>query len=366
MLLLALFAAFAFGQENISEDEEDLPSPYAQMGFPVTFDDEIFTEQDVARSLGTPLDEIPELTLMRQLAILLNRKLSARIAADLKIDVTDREVDGMVRQQIEDRQGEAKFYEWLAQQGTTLGRFVEERRQLILDQKLAMLFATGITPDQLNLLPARIRPTPREISIAWRHDTARSSGGVRVRRLELLLDVDRKTRNKLAAQQALTGKSKEWVQEQIELAVKTQVESVTSGLKTTSFEEVAAKRGVDVEKQGAQWLDITGDGEAEKFLTSAKAKTASKPIALPQGGYRLIYLIERERPGERRATDPEVAKVYEARIRSARASKWEAVMRIRALDRAAVRPARVRDDLREQHMATLRGAEEDLRRLGLK
>jgi hypothetical protein len=307
---------------------------------------------------------MPAVTLVRQRDILLNRKLSQRIAADLEIQVADREVEGAVRLAVETRQGEAKFYEYLAQQGITLERWKIEKAQEILERKLQYLFQTGISPDQRGLLPARITPTPREVLIAFEHDPARRAVGGRVRRLEFKVDVDQETRNKLVMQQLTGGKDKEWVSAQIEQEVESKLNAVVAELKTVPFEEVAKSRGAPVAKQHDEWIPVAGDGPAEQFLKSAK-EGSWKRFALPEGGYLFVFLVKRENPGDRSTADAEVAEEYGSRIQTLRASKWEAVMRIRALDKATVRPERVRQELRRYWLAILRDADQGLRALGL-
>jgi hypothetical protein len=348
-----------------AEEERPKPSPYSDLGFPVTFDDAILTANDVARFLDLPLDAIDPKTLETQRNMLIYRKLGERIAAQLAIGVDDREVDEQIRRETNLHGGDAKFFEWLAQQGTTLERYKLETRQRILEEKLRFLFVNGVTHDSTQLLPWRVRPTPREIEIAFRNDPARASGAVRVRRLEFVVDADRDFRGKVAAQQAL-GKSEEWVKEQLASHIKPKADAAVAALKARAFPDVAREHGADVDAMQKQWLVIAGTSEAERFLAEAKGGTTSAPIALPGGAVLFVHLLEREDPTDRKANDPGVAEEYDRRIRLLRASKWQTILRLRALDGATMEPERVREEVRNLLLAALRESEEGLRVLGLR
>jgi len=352
LLLLAVLAR--------AGEEQD---PWAAHGFPVTFNDEIITPGDVARSVGQPLEQMPVLTVLRQRDTLLNRKVAERVAALLGVVVDEQEVNQYLRREIEEQQGEAKFYESLAQRGVTLERYKQDLWQRVLDSKLQFLFQTGISPDQKSLLPARIRPTPRETQIAFDRDPRRQDQTVRVRRLELKIMPDSQTLKKIAAQRVVLELSPEQVKERLQAALKEPVEQVRKELATEPFEEVAKRRGVDVDAQKVEWIKATGTAEEQEFLEQGEAGTF-REIPL-EGEVRFLYVVERQRPGDRQLTDPAVVEEYEKRIRLLRAAKWEAILRIRALEESTVRPERVRDELREGYLSSLKEAEQGLRALGL-
>ena len=363
VLLVLLGIAAAAPEQDAPE-----PSPYAAMGFPVTFNDEIITANDVARFLDMKLEEIDPNTLRRNRDLLLFRKINERIAADLSIQVGDREVDMQMKREIDIHGGEAKFYEWLAQQGMTLERFKLERRQQIIDQLLRILFQSGVSADRTQLLPWRVGPTPKEIETAFRNDTARQGGALRVRCLRFTVDADPKKRSSLAARQALKGMPEEEVAAAIEADVRPRLEAALAALKERPFEAVAREHGVtdaEVEAMTKAWVTLGGTGEAEKFLATAAAGAWSPPIRQLNGAYEIVFLVERDNPADRKATDPAVAEEYARRVRTLRATKWEACLRLRALDDSMVEPPRVRDELRNQILASLREAEAALKALGL-
>jgi len=361
---ILLLPTVAFPQESTPE-----PSPYAAMGFPVTFNDEIITAHDVARLLGDlPLEEIDPRTLMRARDQMLFRKISERIAADLSIEVRPQAVEDLIRREIDGRGGDAKFYEYLAQQGTTLERYRIEKRQWILDQLLRFLLTNGISYDRTQLLPWRVNPTPKEIETAIRNDPERRGHGARVRRLTLTVDATQETRSALAVKQMRKkGMTPEEVAAELEAAIRPRVEACLEALKHRAFADVASEYGTEnIELMAQEWVPLGNSTDAEKFLATAEPGTWSKPLPKPGGAYEIVYLIEREEAGERKASDPAVSEEYSRRIRTLRATKWEWFLRLRALNESTVEPQRVRDDLRKLILDSLREAEQALNALGLK
>ena len=345
------------------------PAPaHDALGFPITFNDEIITESDVRRSLGLPDAEVPPITLRNERNRLLQRKLAERVGADLGIKVEDFEVAEAFRRTVDIEGGEAKFYDVLAQQGRTLERWRLDVRQQILEDKLRYMFQTGISVDQRTPLPWRIRPTPREIRIAYDRDPSRLEAGLRVRRLEVVVDLDQRERVQLAMNSG-GSLTQEQLAEQVEEILKPRVAQVVAELKQRPFPEVAKERGVDVDAERAKWYEIPRSetpNPAERFLQQAKKETFSAPLRQPGGGYRILYLIDRQDPGRKPPTDPQVAEDYDARIRALRAQKWEALLRLKALDESLVRPERVREELRVDLVGSLKDADDRLRALGLR
>lgn len=360
--LLGVLAAIAVAQEQPGE-----PSPYAAMGFPVMFNDQIITANDVARFLDTPLDQIDPRTLMLNRNLLIFRKINERIAANLSIEIREEAVVEQIRREIDAHGGDAKFYEWLAQQGLTLERYRIEKRQWLVEQLLAFMLRNGFSYDRTQLLPWRVGPTPKEIEIAIKTDPDRREGVLRVKRMSFTVDATPEARAMLALKQARGAISAEDVAAEIEKAARPRVEAALEALKQRPFADVAREYGApNVEVMAQEWMPVSGNGEAAKFLAKGKVGTSSKPIRQPGGAYEILYLVERENPGERKATDPEVAEEYNRRIRSLRETKWESYLRLKALDESLVEPPRVRDELRSLILGSLREAETGLRTLGLR
>jgi hypothetical protein len=348
------------------EEEAPEPSPYAAMGFPVTFNDEIITANDVARFIEMKLEEVDPGTLRRSRDILLFRKINERIAADLSITVDDRQVDEAMKREIDARGGDAKFYEFLAQQGMTLERFRIELRQKYIDSLLGFLLQNGFSHDRTQLLPWRVAPTPKEVETAFRNDPVQRGGVVRVRCLRFAVDADRETRNRLSAQQALGRMTAEQVAAAIEEAVKPRVEAALAALKQREFADVAREHGgKDVEAMAKEWVAVDSTNEAGRFLAAAEAGTWSAPQRQPSGAYEIVFLVERDNPADRKPGDPAVAEEYGRRIRSLRTTKCQALLRLRALDESTIKPLRVREELRGQILDALREAEAALTAFGL-
>ncbi|HEX5138939.1 MAG TPA: hypothetical protein VFY93_18355 [Planctomycetota bacterium] len=352
-----------------AQDKSPEPSPYAVLGFPVTFNEEIITANDVARFLGdVPLDQIDPTTLRRTRDIMMLRKISERIAADLQIEIGDAELAEYIRRQIDLHQGEAKFYEWLAQQGTTLERYKIEQRQEIIQALLRILFQRGVSYDARQILPWRVGPTPREVEIAFQHDPEQRGGASRARRMWFRVSVDQKVRAALSVKQFQGELSAEELAAALEKDVLPRVEAVVAALKAgRPFADVARENGAkDVEAMAAEWVTLTGATDTEKFLATAKPGEWSEPRRMPTGEYEIVLLVERTDPSERKVTDPAVAEEYGNRIRSLRATKWENFLRLRALNDSTVEPPRVREELRKVILDSLREAEDSLNALGLK
>lgn len=365
VLTFLVLAPAAFPQDAAAPE----PSPYAAMGFPVTFNEEIITANDVARFLGDlPLEDLDPTTLRRNRDLLILRKINQRIAADLSLEVGEAELAEVIRRQIEVHQGEAKFYEWLAQQGLTLERFRNEQRQMITDQILKVMFHNGVSHDHRQLLPWRVGPTPREVEIAFKNDPEQRSGSLRARRLKFKVAVDPKTSQALSVKQYNEDLTDEQLAAEIEKDVRPRVDAAVAALEGgRPFADVARDHGVkDVEAMAREWLTLAGATEAEKFLAAAEPGAWSKPFRLPTGEYEIVLLVERSDPGGRKVTDPAVAEDYARRIRTLRATKWENFLRLRALNASTVEPPRVREEVRKVILASLKEAEDALKAMGLK
>ena len=367
LYLLAFMATLAPAQED-----ENAPAPvpaHDELGFPITFNDEIITESDVERSLSQKRADVPAITFKNQRDALLKRQIAEEIARRLQIEVPPQEVDLEIKRRIDMAGGEAKLYDSLAQQGNTLSRYRADLRRQILESKLRFMFERGIAPNHQNLLFWRIRPTPRETEIAWRNDPQRRRTGTRVKRLVMVVDLDTKTRKRLSVQMALKGKSQEWLREEVEKVLGPALKKVKAELaQGRPFEEVARERGGDVDAQLLEWKDLPAQlstEPGERFLQQAKTGAVSEPLLRTAGGYRILKLVDRERPDERPPSDPEVARAYDERIRFLRAYKWQAKLQIETLDAATVTPERVREGMRKDILQGLREAVQRLAELGL-
>jgi len=362
--VLALAAlALGLGRLGAARAEEDR---HDVAGFPITFNEEIITRNDVLREIGGDEKMLGDAKVLADLRDgLLRRKLAEQVAADLGVQVTDEEVDRIVRAQIEYHGGEAKFFEWLYQRGDTLARFRNGIMQQVLAKKLDRLFAIGFTPGQSTLLPWRVRPTPREIGLAFKNDPARRRARIEVERIDLTVGLTRDERVKLAMRRMDGLSQKEFNKEAGEI-LGPRVEKAMALVRDGDVSAAAELPGTEVEKA---WVEIEKGESARpdvEFLRTGEVGAWSKPFPQPDGAsVRLLRVLERKLPITGDVPTVEASREYEIRIRELRGRKWRAVARLRALDKSTVRPERVRIGLRKQLVAELRAAEKTLRAFGI-
>lgn len=364
LLILVLLAGLAPAQDQPEETGSARAEPrHDALGFPITFNDEILTKNDVLRALGADISVLGSRNVLRtERDRVLRMKLAEQVGADLGISVTDQDVDLVMRRQIDEAGGEAKFYERLGQRGQTLAGHEAEIAQRVLDEKLRLLFQNGIF--QRTLLPARIRPTPEEILIAHRNDPARRSAKVRVHRARYDVGLTKQERGRIAMlrmddvpENEIQARKAKLLQPRLDAVLKALKER-KDGAPLPDVSGVAMEKG---------WVEVPikpSERPEERFLQQGKPGQPSEPFRRPDG-YTVVVVIEREAPDARPATDPEVAARYDRAIRELRSRKWKAIMNLRALDKATVRPEIVRQELRTDIVAELREAEEALRTLGL-
>jgi hypothetical protein len=363
--ILVLLAGLAPAQDQPAETPRAPAAPqHDPLGFPITFNDEILTRNDVLRALGADITVLGNRNVLRtERDRVLRGKLAKQVAADLGMTVTNEEMDLVLRRQIDEAGGEAKFYERLSQQGQTLAGYEAEIAQRLLEEKLKYLFRNGIF--QRQLLPARIRPTPEEIRIAYENDPARRSSKVRVHRAAYDIGLTRQERGRIALLRMDGEVPEKEIEERKAKLLQPRLDAVVRALKERKDgAPLGEMEGVSAEDG---WVEVStepSERPEERFLQSGKTGKPSEPFARPDG-YTIIEVIEREAPDARPANDPEVAARYEQAIRVMRSRKWEAIMNLRALDQATVRPEIVRQELRTDIVAELRQAEEALRLLGL-
>lgn len=359
VLALLLLAALAVPQER----------KHDELGFPITFNDERITRNDVVRSIVAPGAQTTPGNIQARRDQILMEKLTQRIAELWAIKVHPLELDAIIRRQIETRGGEAAFYDHLRQNGLTLAQFEEQTRLKILWGNINFLLVHGITPPPTRkVLPWAVKPTPEEIRIAFRNDKRRArKRGRRVKRIVLTLELSNKEKVAiLLKHQDDVGKATELVaQKTKELA--DEVVAKLKGGKT--FLDVAQEHGGDgIEGQLKEWHKIPDKESRDpvvRFCQTAKEKTYSAPI-LQQGPlYLVVYLAERQDEKERGLDDAAVQVDYFNRIQTLRRERALALMRLRALDKSLLRPDFVRKGFREIIVSDLRAAVEELRELGL-
>ncbi|MFQ5844510.1 MAG: hypothetical protein ACE5JG_05915, partial [Planctomycetota bacterium] len=227
---------------------------------------------------------------------------------------------------------------------------------------------------QRKLLPFHLNPLPREVRIAYEHDREQWRGKVRVRYLELRVELSRKERADIARRSFDQPDPGAWQKQEHDRIVQERLRGLLAEREGgKSFAAAAAERGADVERQRERWTELAQedpDSAVDRFLHRGEAGRRSEPVPTA-GGYRILHLLEREEGRIRGLDDPEVWRHYAGsprrlgvirRLRSRKALAW---MLLDALDRTSLQPARVRDAIRQDLVADLEGAERKLRELGL-
>ncbi len=362
LVVVPLLSAVVLAQEPAAPANDEL-------GFPITFNESILTRGDVLRGLPPAETLASPAEVKKQRDRLLMERLTETLGRRQGIVIEERDVKDEVERQMTRLGGEAKFYEYLSETGQTLEGFRENIRLQILQAHIAYMLAQGYTPGGRKMLEWNPVPTPREIATACRNDPERQSGKVRLRVHEMVLDVDLAERRQLLAQLVLGSKPKEWLQEQIAAKLAPKLVEVQTALDGGEpFAAVAARLGAPVAGENPRWLDMP-QGEphddVDRFLQQAAAGARSEPIAMPLGGFRLLFVAQLERPGELPPNDPGVVAGYRERIQELRRRKAEALLRLKTLDESTVRPERVAQEFRATLLAGLREAETALRVLGV-
>ena len=95
-----------------SQAQEAVKPKHDKLGFPITFNTERITRNDVLRSMGSPADP-DDGSLAAARDKLLMDKITQHMASIWGIRVLDEDVDREMRREIKHRGGEAKFHQFL-------------------------------------------------------------------------------------------------------------------------------------------------------------------------------------------------------------------------------------------------------------
>ena len=355
-LVLLVLALTSFAQER----------KYDELGFPITFNNDRVTRNDVVRSVGGAGTTVAPGTIQNERDRLLMTKLTERIGQLWGIEVLQIELDGQIRRQVERLGGEAKFYDWLRQRGETLAQYEERSRLGMLNMNIEYLIRNGVTPPPgRRLLPWNVKPTPEELRIAFRFDAQRRSRrqGTRVRRLLLHLELEGKRKS-----QIVIRNPQGW-RKTIAAETKALAQEVHGQLKAgEDIFEVAKQLGIEkAEEQAEAWIKLPRKvrDPVGKFCKEGEPKTFCEPIEQPGPAYLIVYLFERQEQKDRGLGDAGVQDDYVEKIISLRRTRVLATMRLRALEKSLVRPRFVKERFRQILLAELQAAVEGLRELGL-
>ena len=353
---LILFALLAGAQDD----------DYDEFGFPITFDADVITLNDVLRSAGVDNKESLGSVRNERDKFLMERLLE-KIAELYGLEITVREIDDWIARDIARFDSEAEYYDSLLQNGLTLELKKDEIRRQLLQFYLGQLFRNGFVGRGEKLLPWDPQATPREIKVAFDADPARQNQGITVQWQDLVIDISKKERGTINLKRALDPDiTQEQVDEEIRKKVEPLVAKVNELLKEgKSLEVIAAQLKLEFTTKADRFPQELSDQPAIKFLQTAEPDTTSEPIALPRSRWVVMKVLQVARPGDSNLTNPKVVNEYRQRIGMLKQRKAEFTLRLRALDMADVRPERVRTELRDLILTSLKQVRRELRKLGL-
>jgi hypothetical protein len=160
--------------------------------------------------------------------------------------------------------------------------------------------------------------------------------------------------------------TQEAIDEEIRKQVEPLVEKVKARLKEgKSLEAIAAELDLEFTTKTRPLPKEPSDQPAIRFLQAAEPGATSEPLALPRSRWVVLHVVQVSRPGDLTLDDPKVVNAYRQRIGELKQRKAEYTLRLRALDETDLRPERVRTELRELILTTLKQARRQLRQLGL-
>ncbi|MGQ0612724.1 MAG: hypothetical protein ACT4PV_03105 [Planctomycetaceae bacterium] len=370
---LLLAAAIAPAQEEPPASPRPESPAHDALGFPVTMNGRILTQSDVFRILGASAASLPAAGELRDQQLrnardlVLRRQLVERIGEVFAIKISPKEVSDILGRQTEARGGEAKFYEWMSQQGFTLAAYQEQLRFSLLEGRINELLARGRARDG-KVLAYDTGWRPRELERAFALSSPRTEGSVKVRALDFTVDLTREERMAVVRESMAEEKGPGWSEEEIGRRVAVRLAEVQAALGGgKAFLEIAQERGADL-AQADRWVALPPEPSPDPllaFLQQAAAGARSAPIPIPGGGFRLALLLERKVENPPSLQDSALMIDLAEKIRRARRDKAYALMLLNALDRSFVRPDRVREDLRRSILADLDQARQALAALGL-
>ncbi|MEM8884523.1 MAG: hypothetical protein AAGD14_10665 [Planctomycetota bacterium] len=362
VLTLLLFASVLVAQDSaVEEDEQD------EFGFPIIFDTDIITKDDLLRSRG--LERIEQLGNIRSARdIFLRNRLQEKLVEIYDLAVTDREVDDWINLEFAKFESEADFYEDLLQRGLTL----EEKRLTIKrgiqNARLQSLLVNGYVGGRAGnrLLPWDPVPTPREVRIAFDRTKPTQAVGRVSKWREMVVTLPDDERKSIVRKKLFGDKDDDWLNAELAKALKPRMDKATALLKEgKSFDEVALAVDSVVEVVEQEIPKAPSRSLRLAFVQSAEKGARSDPIDIGQGRFLFMELVETRELDAITLNDPEIVQQYFIQIQQLKSEKARLTLLLRALDRSIVRPARVQTKMREGLRRELGQVHGQLRRLGL-
>ena len=184
---------------------------------------------------------------------------------------------------------------------------------------------------------------------------------------ELVIDISQEERGKINLKRVMDP---DVTQEQVEKEIREQVEPLVAKVREElkagkSLEVIAVEMKLSFQKRDDRLPDEPSKVEAVRFLQKAEPGAVSEPLALPRAQWAVLKVLQIARPGDASLNDPNVVNAYRGRIGQLKQRWAEYTLRLRALDESDVRPERVRTELRELILTTLKQVRRELRSLGL-
>jgi len=359
LLFVALLSAVSLAQST-SDD-------YDEFGFPITFDAQIVTRNVVIRSFGVESESALGGPLKNSRDIYLMQKLLEKVGELYGIEISQREVKDIEARQIAAFKSEADYYDDLLQNGLTPTTNQQKIRNDLLQAHLGQLFRFGFLARGQRLLPWDPAATPREILIAYKNDPQRLNAGSLVKWRELLIDIPAAERKKAQAARIVNPNLTDaHVEAQIRAKVEPLAIKAGEMLKAgKSLAEIAAELNLKVREAAREVTSQASKEPATLFLQKAKAGERSDLLELKRSRWLILEVDVVHRPGDVSLSDPKLVMRYKQMVGELKQAKAEYLLRLRALDKTDIRPARVKRDLRTLCLDRLHHAQRKLRELGL-
>jgi hypothetical protein len=358
---LLLAVSLAGAQENRApRDDHD------KYGFPITFDAEVITLNDLVRDSGVEsVEELGNIANVRNQMLM--DKLTEKVGELYGLKIEERDVSDFVEKQIAGFPSEAEFYDSLAQKGQTLELYRQEVKRQVLAFRLNSLIQQGFIPQGRRLLPWDPTPSPREVRIAFENDPLRRDAGSLVQWREVVVSLTKAERKKVFAKRMTNPDlTDEDLQKEQDAILEPRLAAARKDLEAKkSLEEIAASVQAEVLTKADEIDGAPTKSPRITFLQKAKKGDRSGLLPLGKARYAVLEIVEVKRPEHQTLNNPLVVRAYRERVSQLKQAKANFTLRLRALEKSLIRPERVRRQLRDFLLTSLRQVHRELRVLGL-
>ncbi|MHC4847744.1 MAG: hypothetical protein ACYTEG_04740 [Planctomycetota bacterium] len=349
-----------------AQDYKPRGDDHDKYGFPITLDAEVITLNDLVRDSN--VDSIQELgNIGSARDQMLMDKLTEKVGELYGLEVEERAVSDVIERQIAAYPSEAEFYDSLAQKGQTLELYRQDIKRQVLAYRLDSLIKGGFLQQGQRLLPWDPNPSPREVKIAFDNDPARVAAGSLVKWREIAVSLTAKERKKVHGKRMLNPDlTDEDLQKEENAILEPRVAQARAALKAKkSLDEIAKELGATVLEKGGEIDSEPTKSERLTFLQKAKKGEQSGLLSVGEARFAILQIVDVRRPDQMTLNNPKVVEGYRARVAQLKQSKANFTLRLRALEKSIIRPERVRQQLRDLLLTSLRQSHPELRVLGL-